>query len=243
MTKNYDIYANGTVLLKLKGRTNMQEKSIAGLKDVFDTYSKIALALGVILTILGAAGGISYEGYLPITNNLARISLMLAGGLLVVVSFSKNEAKRELTAADIAKLRVKILSPRPNDKIKGTVRVVVEASQKIPEGYELHVLRGYPRENGFIPNAKAQKATNRLEWTVEEFDIAGVKDDVRRIEVWLVGVNGRALLENWHVNHKILADANRKLKNLEQKVTWFPSIKTKTTDMHLCESISVTKDS
>lgn len=245
---------NLNVLFKI-----MSAKSILALKDVFDTYSKIALVLGVLLVVLGAAGGIAYQSYLPIQNLWARILLMLIGAFIVVFSFSKNETKTELSSADIEKLGIKIRSPRANDKIRGKIRVVVEASKAMPEGYELHVLRGYPHENGFVPNAKAQKTTNQLEWIVEEFDIAGVKDDVRRIEAWLVGINGRALLENWQVNHRVLVGANGSLKGIKEKaiglpesqvnwlpaikVNWLPAIQTKTTDMHRCDSISVTKDS
>jgi len=212
-----------------------------GLKDVFDTSSKVALLLGSLLILLGAAGGV--PAYVPVTQMWAQIALIVAGIFIILAGLLKNEASRELTPSDIAKLGIKIRSPRANDRIERIVRVVVESSKALPKGYELYVLRGYPRENGVVPNAKAQKTINLLEWTVEEFDIAGVKDDVRRIEVWLVGANGRVLLDNWQANHKVLAAANRKLEDLGQKTGWLPSIQTRTSDMHLCEAIAVTKGS
>jgi hypothetical protein len=218
------------------------EKIIQLIHEVFETHSKLCLLLGVLLFVFGASGGVTYNGFAPVSQEWARLSLMGGGILLAAASFLKIDDHKELGPKEISRLGIKIISPQINERIKGTVRVTVTSDKPLPKGYELHVLRGYPRKNGIVPNAKAQKTADKLEWIAHEFDIAGVNDDVRTIEVWLLGEGGKALIENWEKNHNVVVNANRELEKLgKNKVAWLDPITRMTPDMHRCQSIVVVK--
>jgi hypothetical protein len=218
------------------------EKIIQLIHETFETHSKLCLLLGVLLFMFGASGSVTYNEFSLAPQEWAQLSLMAGGVLLAAASFLKIDDHKEIGQKAISKLGIKITSPQINERIKGKIRVTVTSDKPLPKGYELHVLRGYPRQNGIVPSAKAQKAADKLEWVAHEFDIAGVKDDVRTIEVWLIGEGGQALIENWEKNHKVLANANRELEKLgKNKFAWLDPITRMTPDMHRCQSIAVVK--
>lgn len=223
------------------------EKLIQPLRDIVASHAKTALWLGVIVFIVGAAGGVSYNGWLPITREWAQWSMMAAGAVLAAVSFLKQAPEVALDADKITKLGIKITAPQANERVTSKTRVTVVSDEPIPEGYELHVLRGYPRVKGIVPNAKTHKTAGKLEWVTHDFDIGGIPKETRTIEVWLVGASGTALLDNWEANHAIVSKANRELRRLgeiaNQKpdIEWLQPITRFTSDMCRCQSIVVVK--
>lgn len=223
------------------------EKLIPLLREIVTSNNRTSLWLGVVVFVVGAAGGITYNGWLPITRDWAQWSMMAAGAILVATSFLKHNQASSLDADRIAKLGIEITTPQPNERLSSKARVTVVSKEPLPDGYELHVLRGYPRVKGVVPNAKTHKTAGKLEWIAHDFDIGGVPNDTRTIEVWLVGANGTALFENWETNHTIVSNANRELRRLGEianqkpSIEWLPPITRFTTDMHRCQSVVVFK--
>lgn len=146
-----------------------------------------------------------------------------------------------LNSNQISKLGIRITEPQANHLVTKKTDVTVVSEKQIPDGYELHVLRGYPRQQGVVPNAKAHKASADLKWVVYDFHVGNPKKTYT-IEVWLVGESGQALLDNWQANHEIVVKANRELEDFGKKesdMQWLPPITRVTTDMHRCQSIDV----
>lgn len=223
------------------------EKLTQPLRDIVASHTKTALWLGVIVFAVGAAGGVVYNGWLPITRDWAQWSMMAAGAVLVAASFLKRTQVVELDAGKITKLGIEITAPQANERVTSKTRVTVVSKEPLPDGYELRVLRGYPRVKGIVPNAMTHKTAGKLEWVAHDFDIGGAPKDTRTVEVWLVGANGTALFENWEANHSIVSKANRELKRLGEiakqtpNIEWLPPITGFTTDMHRCQSVVVFK--
>lgn len=212
------------------------------LRDVLASHSKITLLLGAILFVGGAAGGVTYNSWLPIPDQWAQLSLMVAGAVLIATSFFTITPAKGLKSDELAKLGIQITAPHAGERIKGKVRVTVTSSGQVPEGYELHVLRGYPKVSGVVPNTKVHKTAEKLEWVAHDFDIGGTTGETRTIEVWLVGAGGLALLANWEANHKVVSEANRSLKTLGQNnLNWLPPITRFTPDMYRCQSVVVAR--
>lgn len=221
------------------------EKLFPALRDIVASHNKTTLWLGVILVVLGAAGGVGYNSVLPIAKTWAQVSLMVAGGVLVALSYAQQSSETSLDPDKFVELGIKIIAPQPNERVTSRTRVTVVSEQPLPKGYELQVLRGYPRQKGVVPNSKAHKTAGKLEWIAHDFDIGGAPKELRTIEVWLVGSNGAALLANWEENHAIVAKANRELRRLgelakqQPAIDWLPPITRLTSDMARCQSVLV----
>ncbi|SFU67580.1 hypothetical protein [Pseudoduganella namucuonensis] len=217
------------------------EKFVEILRDIIKSHSKMCLIFGVLFVLLGVTGGITYNSWLPISDQWGQITLAVIGLILIAISFTDSKSSCLLTQRNIQKLGIKITYPHSNERVYGKIRVVVTSKEAIPEGFQLHILRGYP-SGGIVPNTKASQEGDKLKWTTYDFDIGGASNETRTIEAWLVGPAGTALLSNWEANHKILAAANRTLKDLgANKITWFPPITALTPDMHHCCSVVVSR--
>jgi hypothetical protein len=131
--------------------------------------------------------------------------------------------------------------PRQGDLVPRKIEVRGRFTNPLPQGYELRLLRGYS-DGSFVPNGTLYVDHTRRTWSAQQFDVAGEPGSVRTIEIWLVGFNGRALLDNWLANQQVVSVLHDELKNLgKASKTWLPSIKVATTDMMRCHQIEVVR--
>lgn len=224
------------------------------LSTLVSSTNQTLLWLGAAFFVLAAAGGVRYQGWFPIDGLEMRALLMVAGALLVTVALmrrSEQAPQSGLKQPDIDALKIEIVTPTVGQEVDGRVRVHVRSSKPIPDGYEVMVLRGYPKQNGVVPNQLLNKQPASLDWIADSFDIAGKAGYVRTVEVWLVGRDGQALLKNWRENHDIVATLNRNIRKLGGHLKedaaidaggmreWLPPITTFTADMHRCQAVSV----
>ena len=189
-----------------------------------------------------------YSGWLVIDDPYWRLAVGGLGVVFLIAAVAKTlmvAGDSGISPTEVTALGVKITAPRNSDVLSNRERVTVTSEKPIPKGYELRVLRGYPRVEGFVPHVKLTKANNKLEWDAFDFDIGGAKGDTRMIEAWLIGPDGAVLLKAWEENHKAIAATNREIDCLAVLAkasgtrTWLPPIESKTKDMHKCFSIVV----
>ncbi len=223
------------------------------LSTLVASTNQTLLLLGFISLGLGAAGGVRYQSWFLINDQPYRIAMMVAGALFVLAALMRRSehAPASLKQADLDALKIEILTPTAGQDVDRHVRVHVRSSKPIPDGYELIVLRGYPNQNGVVPNQAASRNPTSLDWIADPFDLAGQAGDTRTVEVWLVGRDGQALLKNWQQNHAIVATLNGGIRELggrlkedadldvEKMCKWLPPITAFSADMHRCQAVSV----
>lgn len=205
--------------------------------EVLLTSPNLILVLSTILVLLGTAGGITYKQWFPIDQVGWRIFIVILGALLFGLYFLlPNKPAKRLTERSIKSLEIKINYPENNAVITGKTEVRGTISKPIPDGYELRVLRGYPW-GGFVPHGHCFYDPDKKTWHVQQFDMGGEKNDVRTIEVWLVGRDGHLLLETWATDHEVHKETNSRLQKLAptEGLTWLKPIKGGTTDMFRCD--------
>ncbi len=219
-------------------------------KTIIASPAGLVALIGLLLLGLGAAGGIRYEQWFVIDDPFWRPALAGLGLLMLVAAAIKllfYSSRAIIDAVDFRKLGIKIVRPSDNETVAKKVRVTITSEKPIPPGYHLRVLRGYPREDGILPNARLQKDLTKLEWNAHDFDLGGSVNEVRTIEACVVGPDGLALLGAWERDHEVhvktINELNRvaEIAKVVPKIDWLKSIVARTADMHLCASITVTR--
>jgi len=207
------------------------------------TSSNLLLVLGAIFIALGAAGGVTYNRWFPIDNESWRTVVVATGVIFIVLYFVVR--RKPITALDpraVKSLGIKIDHPESNATITGKVDVKGTIARPLPNGYELRILRGYP-QGGFVPNAQSLCDHDKKTWLVQQFDIGGAKDESRTIEAWLVGPDGRLLLDTWLAAHEVHRGTISQVEKFapNERVTWLKPITQGTSDMYRCAWIKVTR--
>ncbi len=211
--------------------------------EVLLTSPNLILVLGGILVVLATAGGVTYQRWFPIADREWRIFLVVVGVALLGLYFLlPRESAKKLTDRTIRSLGIKIDYPESNAVITGKTDVRGAIAKPIPEGYELCILRGYP-VGGFLPHGHCFCDPDKKTWHVQQFDIGGDKNDSRRIEAWLVGRDGRLLLDTWLAAHEVHRATNSRVQELApaERLTWLKPITKGTSDMFRCDWIKVTR--
>src|SRR5262245_10596677 len=115
---------------------------------LLDNAAALAFVVGVALFVLGAAGGIKYNNWLPITDELGR-GVAIVGGLALVAWGAFQSSGRTSSLPKAADYGIKITHPRPGDRVD-TVRVEGTFSKPLPAGYSLRVFRIYTHNHDFV---------------------------------------------------------------------------------------------
>jgi hypothetical protein len=204
--------------------------------------SNSLLVFGTMFLLLGAGGGVRYKGWFPIDGALWRIVVVATGVVFIGLNFVLRQ--RPIAALNpnaVRSLGVKILYPESNATIIGKVDVRGTTAKPLPNGHELRILRGYPH-GGFVPNSQSLHEDDNG-WLVQQFDIGGSKGEPRTIEAWLVGPDGRLLLDTWLAAHEVHRGTISQVEKLapREPVTWLKPIKQHTSDMYQCAWVRVTK--
>jgi hypothetical protein len=124
-------------------------------------------------------------------------------------------------------------------RVDGTASI-----KKIPKGYALRLLRGYPDQGGVVPTGQIETDAHNGTWRVYDFNVGGeagqTPNDRRSLEIWLVGKNGDALLECWREAHRVHSIAMEQLKSSTGRYgQWLDAIKTTTDDMVRCAKVDL----
>jgi hypothetical protein len=216
---------------------------VKGVAGIFAKFPHLLLGIGVVLCILAASTGIPGKLSIPIHGQLALgilgVALIISAVILYVL---EGRRKHEAPAAAVPSLslyKAEIHSPTQNTIVGPRIDAHGTVS-KAPPGYAWRVLRGYPK-GGVVPNGHID-IDGTGKWQVLGFEVGGEsgKNDRRSLELWLVGENGRALLECWKNDHTIHTVAMNDIRRLTGKYgTWLDPIKTMTTDMVRCAKVDL----
>lgn len=209
------------------------------LSKLIDSVPALLIVAGGVLIVLGLAGGITYNGWLPITELPARIGACALGivGLSFGVYFWKA-TKGPMLNATVYGIRIE--HPKDGDRlhivdVRGTIK------KSIPQGYGLRVFRIYPGSDNFTPvGSKARIEIEKGTWEADHCHVGGKTGDRRALAAFIVGPSGAALIEY----HNEAMRVHR--KTLDQLRAagggdgdFLPSIELRTEDMAECHRIAV----
>jgi hypothetical protein len=211
---------------------------------------RLLILAGLAVFVIGAAAG--FKDWVKLAT-AGRVCVMVLGGLLIASGFwlyfrERSEGSAKSASAplpDASKIGVQIFRPEQNE----LVGELVDASgsfQKgaIPVGYELRVLRGYPRQGGVLPSGTLRIEESTGRWSVADFGVGGegskTPPERRSLEIWLVGQSGKAALQCWSDAHQVHAKAMYRIKELTGKYgQWLDPIRALPKDMILCAKVDL----
>ena len=202
----------------------------------------LLILLGVILFGLGLAGGVTYGGWFPIPDFVARIVAAAAGVIVFAAGWWRLDNRQTHGAVPKAKnCGIKIDSPRAGAEVD-IVDVFGKIKKAPPEGYTLEIFKIFPRSQHYAPIGSGRITIEKESWEARRCNIGG-KDkpgDPRDIGAFLVGPGGAALLDYYTQ----AAHEHRKLMNQLRDSTgevgnYLPLIKSYTPDMVECDRVSV----
>jgi hypothetical protein len=139
--------------------------------------------------ILGAAGGVTFKGWFPITEQWAQIFLSAVGLLLALAGLLFGIVQpRSATPYGIS-----ITSPtkgsqvsRPN--VTGTIR------KNPPKHFALWILRIYP-DGRYIPLRLVDLPKGATTWEAFDCDVGGDPGEPRRLGAYLVGPSAKIMFD------------------------------------------------
>ena len=224
------------------------------VKELFKSVPPLLMVLGLLLIVLGLSKGIGYHAWLPIDGLPERIVCSVVGVAVFALGFMAQmrglfrprdpfDDERSVNA-----LGIRITHPEKN-AIVGVVDVhgSIAKPELIRDGYTLRICKGYVK-GGFAPQGEITIDRQTHTWTARQFDPGGASKESRRIEVWLIGADGQALLECWSEAHELRSRNVRKLRemasalNRHVSVTWTLPIRRTTRDMHRCTFVDITRE-
>jgi hypothetical protein len=151
------------------------------VSKLIDSVPALLTLLGVVLILLGLAGGVSYNQWFPISELEARVAAVVAGTILIGLGFFSWR-----THVIVPKARsygIDIDQPKDGDRVD-IVDVRGRIRNPLPEGYTLRVLRIYPGSESFVPIGEARVEIGKGAWEAERCNIGGRTGD-RRSTVFL----------------------------------------------------------
>jgi hypothetical protein len=201
----------------------MGKSSLELFQKLLESPVSLIIVGGLAVIILGLAGGIQYNNWLPIASGLPQISTVVIGILIfisgVVLTVIKPTSPRPYG--------ITITSPARNEPVNVT-RVEGKIRKHPPARYELWLLRMY--SNGdFLPLRNVILSSGQEEWSVPDFNVGGRSGEHRIITAALVGPAGQVLFSyfssaarrhnTWMDRLKVDGDErDRYLPNLERQM-------------------------
>jgi hypothetical protein len=164
--------------------------------NIVESAQALLIVLGVVILVLGLAGGVTLKGILPIPEAEWRIFAAVAGLLLVLISVVFL-GKASATPREAMRYGIKITTPHDGNHV-GITNVEGTIKRRFPAEYTLHMLRIYPGSNGFIPMGVAEVDYKARIWRATGCDIGGRPGNSRIIGAYLVGPSGRVLFDYYH---------------------------------------------
>ena len=170
------------------------KKTIA--EKLLESFPTLLAVGGIALGVLGLAGGVAYNNFLPIPDTAGRLAAGGAGAILLAIGvalYLASQSKRS-PRPDIGKYGIKIATPHEQDEIN-TVDVRGVIKSPLPDDYSLRVFRIYPGSERMTPIGKATIDNAAGTWVAENCNAGGKTGDKRSIAAFLVGAAGVALID------------------------------------------------
>jgi len=204
---------------------------------LLDSVPTLVVILGAILLILGLAGGVTYNDWLPLSERYARILAGLVGVVLIGIGIYQS-SRSSTNIPKPRKYGIKITSPAEGDHVDQlTVRGLIK--KELPTGYVLKVLRFYPN-NGYVPLVDAVVSIDKGTWEASGCSTGGNPGDTRYFTAHLVGPGGIELLSYYRTaSNKHNAMRDRLMKLTKTNEEYLPLITGQTPDMVECARVRV----
>jgi hypothetical protein len=172
----------------------MWETARALGRSIVETPPALLIVLGAFCFILGAAGGVSYNNWFPVSDwgryfaIVGGVALAATGVLLSLRNIRGPIPKSE-------DYQVRITHPRAGDKVD-VVDVEGTLSKPLPAGYSLRIFRIYPNSDFLaLGQAVIAKKGTGYKWHAAGCDIGGKTNEPRILGVYVVGPIGKFLLD------------------------------------------------
>jgi hypothetical protein len=211
------------------------------LNDLVENIPALLVVSGLILFLLGAAGGISY--WFIVQDNIGR-TIMVSGGILFIIIGILMRRAIPVAGLEFAKYGLKITYPEAGDELDRHVNIRGTFKKRPPEGYDVRLLRLYPKSGAYYPMGHASFSSSEKTWEAPECDLGGDSRDNRIIGLYLVGPSGKILLEYFKLAEGAHRDTRNELEKLGGKAIGFLPLlskEMKTRDMLECHSVRIVR--
>lgn len=204
------------------------------VQKLFESTELLLIVLGILVVIFGAAGGVTYNNWFPISQQWAQIFVSIVGLLFalcgVLFVLVKPRSARPYG--------ISITSPTRGAQIKRT-NVTGTIRKLPPKEYKLWILRIYPTDE-YQPLRKISLNKGQKDWEARDCDIGGKPGESRRLGACLIGPTSQILFEYF----LFATDRhNRMMDELnvpqDKKDRWLPPLKEFGEDMIMCDAVDV----
>jgi hypothetical protein len=209
------------------------------VEKILSNFPTCLALLGVVLVVLGLAGGVKYNGFLPIPDTEGRVAAGFFGALLVAIGVAlyRSQSKR-LVNPRIARSDIKITSPREGEEVNTVdVHGVIEAP--IPDGYSLCIFRIYPGSDRMIPIGKAIVDISMKTWVADHCHAGGRTGERRFIGVFLVGSAGAALIDYYNDANRVHRKMIDQLRATGAEVEYLPTLSVNLPNSFECHRVGI----
>jgi hypothetical protein len=166
------------------------ETLISKASEIFHIVLTI---LGIAIVLLGLAGGVTYNKWLPIPDLNWRLAVCGLGVLVMCVGLYLTYAASNVSVPNPKDHKVSIDSPEKNDRVEAFIDVRGTINGDVPRGYKLWVRIN--KDGSMWPMRECSISQDRDKWEAFECEIGGKVGDKRGISVNFAGSDGRVLIK------------------------------------------------
>ena len=208
------------------------------IAKLLDSLPTLLVILGVALLVLGLAGGVTYNGWLPIPDAAGRVGAATAGIAICGIGLYLSRTSKA-TALTSSAYGIKITHPKDGDEVE-VVDVRGTIKKALPEGYSLRIFRIYPGSDRMTPIGKANVDIEKGAWEAERCHVGGKSGDKRSIAAFIVGQSGIALID---YHNEAVQTHRRTMEQLRAagagEGEYLPAIGSRTLDMVECHRVPI----
>jgi len=217
-----------------------EDPKAESLTKLLESLPALLFVLGVVLLVLGLAGGVTYNAWLPIPDTIPRIGAGIAGVVVFGIGLflSKTSGAKTISAGAYG---IRITYPKDGDEIEfadvaGTIK------KALPEGFSLRIFRIYPGSERMTPIGTASIDIENGAWVAAHCHVGGKTGDKRSIAAFLVGQSGVALIEYHNEAGQLHQKTLKQLQAVGLEGDYLPAIRTKTDDMFECHRVLIKRN-
>ena len=214
-----------------------EDAKTAWVAKLLDSLPTLLVVLGIALLVLGLAGGIAYNSWLPIPDPVGRIGAAIAGIAIFGVGLFLFRSSKP-TGVIVSTYGIRINYPKDGDEIE-TVDVTGTIKKALPDGYSLRIFRVYPGSDRMTPIGKASIDIEKGTWLADHCHAGGKPGDRRSFAAFLVGPSGLALIEYHNEAGQVHRKTLDQLRNASIDGDYLPAIGARTNDMFECHRVLI----
>jgi hypothetical protein len=215
-----------------------------GLAKLFENPESLVILLGGVLVALGAAGGVTYNNFFPITQLWQQVLVSVMGFLFALAGVILVQQKPRSPRP----YGISITHPGKNESVRiTTVKGVFR--RRPPAGHALWLLRMYS-DGKYVPLQEVDLPNGENEWEAKDCSMGtGASGARRTLGAFLVGPSGQVLLRYWNEasrRHRSLVAAVDEHNSLtESRIPidtnqrYLPFIWEQTPDMIECHRVDI----